>query len=180
MFYFSLSLFSFIPPFLFAASSNSSLHNLAVSLKIASQICRIQHRFRVSSTISFRLRTLIYLVKNWRPIMEGSLGDEIDCGNCFDHIDDLLDFSTEDLDDVLMTTTVTAAPFPSIWSTAAAFPSIWSTAAAFPSICSSIGLPNDPIWSAAVADTDCSSIGLPNELVSSILCLRLVSFFKKI
>ncbi|KAG6578765.1 GATA transcription factor 11, partial [Cucurbita argyrosperma subsp. sororia] len=51
--------------------------------------------------------------------MERSLGDEIDCGNCFDHIDDLLDFSTEDLDDVPITTTATAAAFPPIWYTSA-------------------------------------------------------------
>lgn len=43
-----------------------------------------------------------------------NIADEIDCGNFFDHIDDLLDFPTEDLDDAVFTTN--AAAFPPIWS----------------------------------------------------------------
>ncbi|XP_038886093.1 GATA transcription factor 8-like [Benincasa hispida] len=42
------------------------------------------------------------------------IADEIDCGNFFDHIDDLLDFPTENLDDVAFTN---VAAFPPIWTT---------------------------------------------------------------
>ncbi|XP_022993356.1 GATA transcription factor 8-like [Cucurbita maxima] len=85
--------------------------------------------------------------------MEGSLGDEIDCGNCFDHIDDLLDFSI--VDDVLLTTTA-----------AAAFPPLWSTSAADTDIC----LPKlyeDIIPSEWFSNLDDSFAGAGTQTVSS-------------
>ncbi|XP_022939498.1 GATA transcription factor 8-like [Cucurbita moschata] len=95
--------------------------------------------------------------------MEGSLGDEIDCGNCFDHIDDLLDFSTEDLDDVPMTTTA-AAVFPPIWYTSAVDTGCSDSIV-------SIGFPNeiyeDIIPSEWFSNLDDSFAGAGTQTVSS-------------
>ena len=48
-----------------------------------------------------------------------SLGDEIDCGSFFDHIDDLLDFPVEDVDLGLppVNRGDSANSFPTIWPT---------------------------------------------------------------